>query len=210
MASNEQLKNEFLRAYSSGSVCLHPTDTIPGLTFDPFHRDAFKSFVQVKTRPPSKSLLGLVGSIDVALKYWQPLPGHWHSILRTLWPAPLSVVWTASEHCPKSLRNEDNTAGFRMPDLDESYQWFTEILHEIDHPLPTTSVNTSGQPPITDWQQAASFLQDQPNCWATNLDGPLNSTPSTVIALDEHGGFQVLRHGAFDPQNIQQSASNIV
>lgn len=191
------LAHAFLRAFDEGQVCLHPTDTLPGLTFNPLSMQARDALALLKRRPESKPCLGLVANSERAKAFFAPLPGAWHAALAKLWPGSLSVVWKASSAAPATMVASDGTIGLRVPQLADAAAWFRIVLDAAKVPLPTTSVNESGQPPAIIFAEARERLLGAsvhiPN-WSDDHQG--SSMPSTVIQLQVDGSFKVLRLGA--------------
>ena len=95
--------HDFLGALDQSFVCLHPTDTVPGLTFDPLSRKASERLQAIKGRDPAKTFLGLVADVYEAKRFWQELPAPWSRLLEDIWPAPLTVIWKANSRAPKVM-----------------------------------------------------------------------------------------------------------
>lgn len=191
-------------AWLSGEVCLHPTDTLPGLSFHPGSPRAEENFMAVKERPEDKRPISLIADWSIADRIWRPLPKGWDEILKNLWPASLSVIWFASESCPKSLVANDGSVALRMPTWTKDTIWMRDLLLELKEPFPSSSVNRSGEPPSESWEGAVAFALhaarkvNLPD-WTpekTPKDLHLRRLPSSVIRLDSDGGFAMLREGA--------------
>ena len=201
------LTQQFIAALHAGRVCLHPTDTLPGLTFDPTHARGRQALLAVKGRPEAKPLLALVATPALARRFFAPLPGDWGRILGQLWPAPLSVVWRASSLAPAALIAADGTIGLRVPLLHPDAAWFHDVLDRLDMPLPTTSVNRSGDPAITTFAAAGDFLRGEPWTHVPAWDhaDAVASASSTVIKLHQDGSFTLLRAGAMLLEQLQHA-----
>jgi L-threonylcarbamoyladenylate synthase len=193
----------FLKNFRQGHVCLHPTDSLPGLTFDPFNPAAFDALTAVKGERLGKGFIGLVDSMDTALRFWEPLPGDWEQRLRKLWPAPLSVIWTPSRRAPRCMLAPEGTLALRVPLLDPALDWFSECLLALGHPIPTTSVNRVGEPAATTWDAAREAVRSSPNVFfPVDPVPPLTGQPSTLIRLLPDGQYEILRQGAFPCENL--------
>jgi L-threonylcarbamoyladenylate synthase len=197
-----------LEALRAGKACLHPTDTLPGLAFDPDSAAGRAAVVAVKGRSETAPFLGLVPDVAAARRYWAPLPAGWERALARLWPGPLSVIWRASAAAPRALTGE-GCIGLRVPRLGAGAGWFEDFLRQAPWPLPTTSVNASGERPHTDWAGAAAFLGGRADCFVPALDGAApvfaQGQPSTIIKLAEDGGFHVVRAGALPVAAIERA-----
>lgn len=203
---------EYAAAWLSGKVCLHPTDTLPGLSFNPHSALGEQNFVALKSRPLDKSPISLISSWDVAARCWKPLPGSWEEVLRHLWPSSLSVIWEASDQCPKALVAKDGSCSLRMPEWSPENSWMRRLLLRLDAPFPSSSVNRSGQPAIEDWSSALAFLEDQgdkayiPQLTQrqTEWHSQRPPAPSTLIRIAADGGWTILREGALSRDSIQR------
>lgn len=192
MTNESQL---FIEAYQRRLLCIHPTDSLWGLTCDmEWARHRLFSFKGHSNK--RKGFVHLVANTDDALRLWQPLPGKWAEILDRLWPAPLTVVWQGRTSCVE----DDGTLALRVPSLSSSHLWFRDCLVELA-PLISTSVNVSGQPPMSS-QEISKNLANDPRFYlpsAINKESEQLNKASTVIAIAKDGKFKVLRLGAFDP-----------
>lgn len=197
----------FLQAWEDGRVCLHPTDTIPGLTILPKDSATLAILAKVKQRDRLE-FISLVASAERAFAFWQPLPPFWQVTLSKVWPAALSVIYTASDATPDALRSPDGTIALRVPQLTPRHMWFADVLQELYLPLPTTSVNTSGQAAALTWADAQRWCRDQSVVFVPDIiEVPLDSSPlhrpSTIIKIKTDGSFDVVRQGAFDAKGIR-------
>lgn len=198
---------EFLEHYRQGFVCLHPTDTLPGLSFDPLSELGLRSLWKVKGERQNKAFNCLVANWQQALAFWQPLPSGWSEILAKLWPAPLSVVWFAKKSVPEVLKALDGSISLRVPDLGPEAKWFQAVLEGgLTTPFPSTSVNRSGNAPAVSWADARSFLENQKSVYTPTWDCPQGGFQgaSTVIKIRSDGGFDVLRKGLMSVELISQ------
>ncbi len=196
-------------AWRKGEVLLHPTDTLPGLSFRPSDKVAEAKFMQIKGRPEDKRPISLIADFHLAEKLFAPLPLHWNAVLSSLWPASLSVIWQASSACPRSLVAEDGTIALRMPAWSEDKVWMRELILELDEPFPSSSVNRSGEPHALTWQDALAFVAKAGVALAippyqAPEESLAPSLPSTVIRLDSLGGFAMLREGALPRSLIEE------
>ncbi len=187
----------FWKALVDGKVCLHPTDSLPGLTFDPTNGAAAANLEAIKGQKIGSGLIGLVCNLEQAKRFWQPLPFVWEERLAKLWPAPLSVIWRAAPSAPACLLSRDGMLGLRAPALAPEANWYSEVLATATWPLPSTSVNLKGEPPIRDWTAAAQFVRSYEFGYAdTGLGAPSVGLPSTLIVVSADGSHRILREGA--------------
>jgi L-threonylcarbamoyladenylate synthase len=192
---------EFIKELNKGKVCLHPTDTVPGLTFNPKSLD---KIYELKNQRENKKFVRLVYSLSMAKENWKPLPPLWEKALEKLWPGPLTVIWKAKNKNP--FTNPEGYTALRYPHLKEEDSWLYDIINEISNPLPSTSVNKSSEPPIKNWEQAKKF------CITNSIFIPkleqyknnINDKPSTIIKIFADNTFTILREGHFSKEEIEK------
>lgn len=198
---------EFLKALEDGYVCLHPTDTIPGLTFHPaLNKSSQTTYSNLellesyKQRSGSKPFIALVDQFETATRFWEPLPPKWDDFLKKIWPAPISFIWLASDTVPPRLLGADGTLALRSPKLPESHEWFREVLRLIKLPLPTTSVNLSGESPACTIKDAVKMLSGQKGFFVADAlktahEEARPTSPSSVVKIQGDGSYHLVREG---------------
>ncbi len=188
----------FVQAFARGLLCLHPTDTLVGLT-----ANSYEALCVYKQRPQHHGFVHLAAGLESACRYWQPLPKGWRQRLRRIWPAPLTVVWRAADRaCPGA---QDDMLAIRVPHLPPSHAWFAACLHELQL-IPSTSVNYHRQPPLT----LAAAVQRAQGDARLHVPAPLllapttskPGTPSTLIKLHADSSWELLRPGRFLCQSL--------
>lgn len=205
----EPIAQKFLTAWHGGRICLHPTDTLPGLSVNPSDGRAVHSLQRFKQRDSMRTFISLVVDLATAQRYWQPLPAGWQEILGKAWPGPLSVVWRASSHAPSSLVGEGGGIALRCPRLSPPLRWMEEVLATVAGPLPTTSVNRHGEPPCQTWEEALSLVSEA-DIYIPEIVLPEKGElePSTLIEIHHDGSYQVLRPGAFALRDLETFRRN--
>lgn len=182
----------FVAAFARGLLCLHPTDTLVGLT-----SNSYASLCTYKQRPRQHAFVHLAADCVSAWRYWQPLPAGWQARLHQTWPAPLTVVWHAAD--PASPGTQDGMLAIRVPRLLPQHRWFAACLRELQL-IPSTSVNYHREPPLT---LAAAVARGRGDV-RVHVPEPLlhvppsrPDTPSTLIRLHDDGSWELLRQGGF-------------
>ncbi|MFW7379531.1 MAG: L-threonylcarbamoyladenylate synthase [Oligoflexus sp.] len=212
--------NGLQQAWMEGLVCLHPTDTIPGLSFRPDSNLAWSRLRELKGRSAEQTCIALVPDLTVALRYWQELPAGWQEVLTKLWPAPLSVIWQSNELCPKFLQRDDGSLGLRVPRFHVDDCWMIELLKLIDQPFPTTSVNRKGEAAASHWGAAKAWLQSNGSdvaipSWVREKTHhePVEAKPSTLLKIlgdiDEPKPYQMIREGSLSLVEIESTMEKV-
>mgnify|MGYP003684880313 CR=1 FL=1 len=195
------------RVWLAGDVCLHPTDTLPGLSFDPRNSEAWSHLAAIKKRELGKTCISLIPSLAFAKKFWQDLPGPWESVLDHLWPSSLSVIWKASEKCPQSLVRDNGTVAFRNPFLESENTWLNQVMEELNCPFPTTSVNSSGEYAAENYQDAVAFLEGHDAVFIPSEFVVPGGKASTLIEILGDASYRILRQGPCSEEQIKEALS---
>ena len=200
-------ESEFTQKMKSGNLCLHPTDSLPGIGFHPLLPDARDRMEGVKGNRDAKGFLALAADLEMAKSFWSPLPVGWESRLERLWPGPLTVVWQAAETAPPALVRGDGTLALRVPKLTRN-DWLLQAIREFGLPLPSSSVNAPGMSPKPNLQEAEAHLASTGTSFFKMdrsveewVDRP-PSLPSTIIKIDSDGSFRLLRQGLVPAESI--------
>lgn len=197
-------ETQLLSAWKAGRLCLHPTDTLPGLSFNPLDDRGYSALCHLKQRPHDKPLIGLIADLAAAAPWWSPLTPKESRFLAELWPGPVSVVRQASGQAPASMVSASNELALRCPVWSDDLCWMNDLLVRLALPFPTTSVNISDQPPARNWSEAAKFAQMY-DVFVPGIADPggADNVPSTVIRLTSSDQEPlVLRHGRVSREAI--------
>ena len=154
-----------------------PCDTIYG--FSGIANEITKDYIfEIKQRPQSKNLITLM-SLDELKKSSLIVP----PILYDIYPAPLTAI----------LRDEDsgNTVAVRVP--NDSF--IGEIIKKVG-PIWSTSVNISGQPSLTTFDEILAVFDSKVDFIVKKNIGS-KGLPSTLVYFSS-SEIKILRQGAFD------------
>jgi L-threonylcarbamoyladenylate synthase len=201
----DQQKQEistFLEKFRQGQVCVHPTDTIPGLTCDPKNDRALQNLEQIKKRTQKKSFVSLVPSFEHALGFWQPLPELWLRLIARIWPGPVTFVWKARTNLPRCLVSERGEIALRFPQLGPSADWFLKVMKQLDCPIPSTSINCEGEIPLVGGKELEEFCKTNGIYLAKFIPSSGASIPSSVIRILSDENFEFLRIGSFSKEDF--------
>lgn len=165
-------KNLYLEKIRAGEIFIYPTDTIYGIGCLAENKKSLSLLRQIKNRDakpfsviaPSKKWIEKNCFIDAEAKtQLQKLPGAFTFILKLR---------------DKNISPNPNldTIGVRIPK-----HWFSKIVEELEEPIITTSVNLSGEHPMTSLENLSPSIKQKIDFII--YDGPLENPPSTVIDL---------------------------
>ena len=186
---------EFLKHYRQGDICVHPTDTLPGLTILPTSENLTRLHL-FKGRDSEKHFVFLVSSVDRALSFFAELPKGWEQKLRIFWPDSLTVVFQARAKIPREWLGPEDTIAIRVPRWPEEFSVMEKILEELESPMPTTSINLCGQKPLYHAEEIRIFAKDLYTPEFSFTTEAL-SLPSTLLKINPDGSYKILRQGRF-------------
>jgi L-threonylcarbamoyladenylate synthase len=190
--------NQLLDQLRNKKIILLPTDTLPGLSFLPKDQSVSQALEAIKGRPENKGFVTLAGSLEQAMRFWQALPEGWVDILEKIWPGPVTVIWRGGASISPYIM-KDGLLAIRVPKLSPQHGMVSQLLSMLSEPLPSTSVNKSGETPCTLWSDACQWAQTHGVFVDTALAALDFSSPksqgSTVIRINPTGTFTLLRQG---------------
>jgi L-threonylcarbamoyladenylate synthase len=171
-----------------GGVAAVPTETFYGFAADPLSETGIQRVVKAKRRDRVKALLVLFAD-------WGQLTALGVTASREslepyfrVWPAPLTVVLPIRKPLPASLGSA--TLGVRIPAEPRLRR-----LLESTGPITATSVNRTGEPPISDPDTVEASFRSDVDLLVDGGRTP-GGEPSTVIDGTQERP-RVLRAGAF-------------
>jgi len=162
-------QEEIIEEIEKGKIFIYPTDTIYGLGCNALNKESVDKIKKIKQRDRNKPLSIIAPSkkwikenciVDINLDKY--LPGPYTLILKKKNPNYLSHI------------SESETIGIRIPKSE-----FTNYIKKANLPFITTSVNLSGELPITNISELKEEIKK-------NVDhivdiGELNGKPSTLV-----------------------------
>lgn len=207
--------NEYRESWEKGYICLHPTDTLPGLSFRADSENAWHSLCAIKGREPTKTSLALVDSLNTAKRYWQALPQDIEALLTRIWPDSLTLIWQASAQVSQNLIHQDGTLALRCPKLSNQNQWLATLIDDLTQPFPSTSVNSSGEKSAQTWSEALDWAE---NCsqlivapsW--ECDVIVGAKPSTIVKVTVENTcsrLNLIREGQYSFERIQEVMKDV-
>ena len=165
-----------------GKVLVLPTDTIYGFSCLSSSKKAIKNIISLKNRPENKPFITLVSSLSMAKKYtycdkeqYQRLKLYWQQTKR-----PTTVILKAKKFITTDITSHDQGLSMRLPKSD----FLIKIIRKIKEPLISTSLNLSGQKPLTKLNNLNSIFskKNQPDL-VLDFGPSLITRPSKLVDL---------------------------
>jgi len=157
-------------------IFIYPTDTIYGIGCNATSKEAVKKIREAKQRKenpfsviaPSKEWIDENCIVNENAKDWvKRLPGPYTLVLKT-----------KNQCVAENVAPGKDTLGIRIPD-----NWFSNFVSEINIPIVTTSVNKSGNDPMTSLEDLDSEIKDKVDFIV--YEGEKNGKPSRIIDLTD-------------------------
>jgi len=145
--NNKKVIRLALEALNNGGIVICPTDTVYGFLADASNKKAVGKIFKIKKRPKSKPLAVFVKDLKMA-KELAEIDAKQEKILKAKWPGKYTFILQRkkTEDSPPLLYGVDKkTIALRIP----KYKFLNNLLKKINKPLAQTSVNISGQQPLT-------------------------------------------------------------
>jgi tRNA threonylcarbamoyl adenosine modification protein (Sua5/YciO/YrdC/YwlC family) len=182
-----------------GRVVGVPTDTVYGLSADPFNLAAIEQVFQVKGRPESRALPILVSSIEQSVTLVRDVPDAFLVLAHKFWPGALTLVVEATHRLPLKVTGNSGRVALRWPDSRIT----TALIDAAGGPVTGTSANLSGFPSCTNAEQIVKQLGDR---LPLILDGGETggALASTIVRVDGDE-WAIVREGVVPESDIEKA-----
>jgi L-threonylcarbamoyladenylate synthase len=177
----KQLKN--------GSIAVIPTDTQYGIVTSATNQQSVEKIYQLRKRSTDKPLIVLIQTIQDIKNLGISIDPNQESILKKLWPNPVSIIIPTPNENLRYLHRGKNSIAFRLPKTD----WLQKLL-SISGPLVAPSANFEGEKPAATIEEAEMYFGDQIDFYLD--DGDKTGRSSTIIKLLP-ANFELIREGDF-------------
>lgn len=170
----------------NGGVIACATDTVYGLSCDPFCEDAVKKIYALKGRSEKAPLL-LVAHKDYDISDLVYIDQNTQKYLEKYWPNSVTFIFKIKDNRLFALSCGKDTIAIRKP----KNAMFEHLLSACPL-LTSTSANVSGMPPATNIQEVLGYFDTRVGLV---LDGGQSGTQSSTIVDVSSGEVKVLRQG---------------
>ena len=190
------------RTIAAGGVAVFPADGLYGLACDPLDPAAIRRIHELKGRDDGKPSAVMYFSPLAMRELVSGLGPRSAAAVAKLLPGPVTLILANPERrYPLACREDRERLGVRL---------IGGPLAGAMCPIFQTSANRSGEPP-------PSRFADVPESILAGADlaidgGELGGLPSTVVdvaAIDEGGGWTVLREGALSPGDLAAALDHL-
>jgi L-threonylcarbamoyladenylate synthase len=186
-----------------GGIVAFPTETVYGLGANVFDESAIEKIFAAKRRPADNPLIAHVAEITEITQLVSQITSIAEKFIRTLFPAPLTLVLPKSERVPLVATAGLDSIGIRMP----NHKMALQFLKECGVPLVAPSANLSGKPSPTTWQAVAEDLNGRIDCILLGEQTNVG-LESTVVDCTTETPI-ILRVGAVTLEQLRKIAPKI-
>ena len=185
------------RCVLGGGVVLFPADGLYGLACDPLRVEAIQRIHEIKGRDDGKPSAVMYFSPLAMRELLSGLGERSREAVAALLPGPLTLVLANPEgRYPLACRDDPSRIGVRL--IGGPLAGASCVLFQ-------TSANRSGEPPAGRFGDLDPAIVDA--CDLAIDDGELTGLPSTVVdltAIEEGGGWRILREGAVGEAEVER------
>ena len=169
---------------SQGNVVVYPTDTLYGFGGDAANGDAIKKINQIKGRTAPLSVLAPDRSTALS---WMKLTEDEKILVSKILGGAATVIVPVFKDIVHSLITGDhNTLGIRIP----YHPFCQQLARKFGGPITTTSVNRTGDPPMTDPNHIYSEFKHEVDLL---IDDGIISGRGSAIYIYKHGKLKTMR-----------------
>lgn len=177
-----------IKILSESKTILYPTDTVWGVGCDATNEKAVAKIYKIKQRAESKSLIVLVDSWEMLLKYVEVIPNKVSCIIKGS-SKPTTVIYSNPKRLAKNVIANDNTIAIRI--VTDGFTH--DLIKEFGKPIVSTSANISGDLSPKSFEEINPTLLDSVD-YIVNL--PLennNGIASQIVKVHSSGKIEFLR-----------------
>ncbi|XP_068216112.1 threonylcarbamoyl-AMP synthase [Palaemon carinicauda] len=183
----------------SGHVISVPTDTIYGVAALAQNKTAIESIYEIKKRSSVKPLAICVAEVDDVYLWGEVTVPH--SLLSSLLPGPVTVVFKRTPALNSSLNPGTELVGIRIPD----HKFIRTVVRYCGTPIALTSANISSQESplnISEFQELWGQLHLVFDGGCLGKSSACREG-STVVDLSQPGVYRLIRRGSAFEQTVE-------
>ena len=188
---------------NSGGIVVYPTDTIYGISCDPYHDVSVQRIFKIKARNKKKPLPILAGSLEDVEKIVS-LGKIGKLLARNYWPGALTIVSPLKDNnISTQLTAGKRIIGVRIP----NNKCILQLLKHCKY-LAGTSANVSGEKPP---KSALEVMSSSLHHFDALLDGGSVDLgiESTVVDIIDPAAPKIIREGAIKSEELRKVLARV-
>ncbi len=190
------------RCIADGGVAVFPADGLYGLACDPLDAGAIARIHRLKGRDDGKPSAVMYFSPLAIRELLTGLGPRTKAVASALLPGPVTlVVANPQRRYPLACRQDPERLGIRL---------IGGPLAGTMCPVFQTSANLSGEPAAASFDEVPEPIREGADLAIDG--GELPGLPSTVVdvaAIDEDGGWRILRDGALSLGDVRSALASV-
>jgi len=190
------------RCIAGGGIAVFPADGLYGLACDPLDAGAIAKIHRLKGRDDGKPSAVMYFSPLAIRELVSQLGPRTKAAVSALMPGPVTlVVANPQRRYPLACRQDPEQLGIRL---------IGGALAGTMCPVFQTSANLSGEPAAARFEDVPASIRDGADLAIDG--GELPGLPSTVVditAIEEDGGWRILRDGALSPGDLASKLASV-
>ena len=181
---DEKAVSEACSVLNNDGVIIYPTDTLYGFGCDAKKESAIQKINTIKGRISPMSVLA---PNKETASSWVDIPEYNKKKVLEKLGGPTTVILPVMDSIVSNLiTGEIQTLGIRIPD----HEFCQKLSQEYPNPITTTSVNRTGQEPMTNPEEIISEFGNEFDLFID--DGIIGGSGSTIYIYKE-GDLKILR-----------------
>lgn len=191
----DQDVKQAIRVLNDGGIVVFPTDTAFGIGCRIDDEQAIKRLFEIRKRPENQAAPVLVDSVEMAQKYFLPIPKDViDKLIKPYWPGALTIILPCkADKTPILVRGGRTTLGIRVP----NHSTIRQIIKGVGVPILGPSANFHGDKTPFSLSEVNKKLQEQVDFIVGGVCK--HKQPSTVIDCSKHP-WRIIREGAIEPK----------
>lgn len=186
-------------ALQKGKVIAVPTDTLYGIAALAQNDTAVESIYEIKKRNTVKPLAICVAEVKDVYKWGTVIVPH--SLLTSLLPGPVTLVFNRTPLLNPSLNPGHDTVAIRIPDAD----FIRGVAAKCNSPLALTSANISTMESPLEVKEFSDTWDKLEKIYDGGLLGQDEKCRkgSTIVELLKPGKYNIIRQGSAYEQTLK-------
>jgi tRNA threonylcarbamoyl adenosine modification protein (Sua5/YciO/YrdC/YwlC family) len=158
-----------------GGIIVYPTDTLYGFGASARNREAVARLMKIKGRKTGLVFSVMLSDVEALVKFVRVRAEYAPALERL--PGPYTFIFPSKEKLPDGVIGPGVGLGVRIPDYDLA----RNIAREFGGPVITTSVNRTGEAPLSDPVEINRRFSNDVDLIIDA--GPIAGKPSTIISF---------------------------
>jgi L-threonylcarbamoyladenylate synthase len=181
--------SDVLQILRDGGLILYPTDTLWAIGCDATNPEAVAKVLALKNIQPSKGLVVLVDSVDMAMEYVEHVPPRIDTLLM-YHTRPLTVIYEQGENLPQDVLAANGSVAIRVA----KDAFCKHLIQQFEKPIIATGACVDYVPlPLTFGGISSEILEGVNYIIRYRREEKTPQEPSQLVCLDVNGELDFIR-----------------